>query len=196
MRRKSRRDISGEDHALWRHATRHVRPLAPERPKPARKKPVEAGATKPAEPAPSHAPSHPPKPPAKLAKNAKAHAPKPAAKKPPPPPAMDLTALDGARARKLKRGELVPQDRIDLHGATEAVAHRRLETFVLAASAAGLRVVLVITGKGAGGRGILRELVPRWLKEARLRPHVVAVTRAAARHGGDGALYLYLRRHR
>lgn len=180
---RKRRDIHEEEHALWQHATRHVKPL-----KAKRLKPLVKAAAKPVA-----------KPVAKLAHEPvpvqKAHAIKPPKREAHAPPArMDLTALDGARAKKLKRGDLAIEDRIDLHGATEAVAHRRLEEFIIRAAHDNLRVVLVITGKGKGGQGVLRDLVPRWLKEPHLRAHVVALSSAARRHGGDGALYLYLRR--
>lgn len=181
---RKRREIHAEEHALWHHATRHVKPLKGKKIKPASTPKLAA------KPGPKPAPSP--------LSAAKTHAAKPA--KPATPakvaahPRMDLTALDGTRAKKLKRGDLAIEDRIDLHGATETVAHRRLEEFVTGAARANLRVVLVITGKGTGGRGVLRESVPRWLKEPLLRAHVVAMSPAAQRHGGDGALYLYLRR--
>ncbi|HRK71784.1 MAG TPA: Smr/MutS family protein [Micropepsaceae bacterium] len=180
---RKRREIHAEEHALWHHATRHVKPLKAKKVKSAPAvKAVSKPHTKPAS-KPAPAPLAPAPAPARPEKLKSAHSPR-----------MDLTALDGTRAKKLKRGDLAIEDRIDLHGATEALAHRRLEEFVTRASKDNLRVVLVITGKGLGGRGVLRELVPRWLKEPLLRSFVVAMSPAAQRHGGDGALYLYLRR--
>jgi DNA-nicking Smr family endonuclease len=97
----------------------------------------------------------------------------------------------------------VPEARIDLHGMTLAEAHPELIRFVLNAHADAMRLVLVITGKGKdrddGGpiprrMGALRHQVPQWLRLLPLGPVVQQVAEAHARHGGHGALYVYLRR--
>ena len=128
---------------------------------------------------------------------------------PPPPaphvPAQDARAatpgggLDRKSAARLKRGEMAIAGRLDLHGLTQEEAHRALVRFVERAHEAGSRTVLVITGKGgsAGDRpGVLQRAVPRWLGEARCRKLVLAVEPARPRHGGEGALYVLLRRKR
>ena len=117
--------------------------------------------------------------------------------------------LDGNTAGRLRRGVLEPQARLDLHGMTEAVAHRALVTFVRGAFARGLRLVLVVTGKGLKPpapdapfdleltmrtRGILKTMTPRWLAEPELSAFVADVRSAHRRHGGAGALYVYLRK--
>jgi DNA-nicking Smr family endonuclease len=79
---------------------------------------------------------------------------------------------------------------------TQAEAHRALREFVRAASAAGRRALLVITGGGTNPPGILKSSVPRWLDEGELRRQILAVATARAHHGGAGALYLLLRRQR
>ena len=123
-----------------------------------------------------------------------------------------LTAKSGAPLRmdhktygKLARGKLKPEGRIDLHGMTVAEAHPALIGFILQSHAAGRRLVLVITGKGAGPgatgpipyqRGILRRQVPTWLQQAPIGPLILETRAAARNHGGDGALYVYLRRGR
>jgi len=110
--------------------------------------------------------------------------------------------LDRRQALRLKRGQLAIEARLDLHGMTQAEAHRALAGFVAKSHAAGKRVLLVITGKGtppgAEGppSGVLRRNVPRWLAEPALRPLVLATAAALRRDGGDGALYLLLRRSR
>lgn len=105
--------------------------------------------------------------------------------------------LDRRTALRLKRGQLPIEARLDLHGLTQAVAHRELASFVARASTAGKRVLLIITGKGTKeGTGVLRAAVPRWLTEAALRPSVLAMAPAQPKDGGDGALYLLLRRAR
>jgi DNA-nicking Smr family endonuclease len=108
------------------------------------------------------------------------------------PPAKVLSGLDGNTARRLKRGEIAPDAKIDLHGLTEADAHRALTAFVLSAHRRGDRLVLVVTGKS----GVLRIMVPRWLEEAPLARVIADKRGAHVRHGGAGALYVYLRKAR
>ncbi|RUS59569.1 DNA mismatch repair protein MutS [Pseudorhodobacter sp. E13] len=118
------------------------------------------------------------------------------------PPALQM---DAKAFGKLTRGKLAPEARIDLHGMTLAEAHPELIRFILNAHSAGMRLVLVITGKGKPGvdtgpiprrTGILRQQVPHWLHQPPLAPAILQVTEAHLRHGGSGAYYIYLRRHR
>lgn len=120
-----------------------------------------------------------------------------------------LTGVDGGTAERLRRGAMEPEARLDLHGFTEAAAHSALITFLRSAQMRGHRLVLVVTGKGAKeddpnapfdmelaarSRGVLKSMVPRWLAEPSLGG-IVADSRAAHRkHGGAGALYIYLRK--
>jgi DNA-nicking Smr family endonuclease len=114
-------------------------------------------------------------------------------------------AMDSKAHRKLTRGKLTPEARIDLHGMTLADAHPALTVFVTGAHARGLRLVLVITGKGKAREdhgpmpsrpGVLRHQVPHWLNTGPLRALVLQVTEAHRSHGGAGAYYVYLRRRR
>lgn len=91
-----------------------------------------------------------------------------------------------------------PEARIDLHLMTQEAAHRALTEFLAASQAAHRRSVLVITGKGFrdGSVGVLKANVPRWLNEAPTRGLVLAFTHAAQADGGEGALYVLLRRRR
>jgi DNA-nicking Smr family endonuclease len=84
--------------------------------------------------------------------------------------------------------------RVDLHGLSQDRARSVLTTFIEGASARGDRGVLVITGKGALGDGVLRRRVPEWLAAAPLRPLIAGVSEAHRRHGGAGALYVALKR--
>jgi DNA-nicking Smr family endonuclease len=112
--------------------------------------------------------------------------------------------LDGNTQRRLERGDIAPTAKLDLHGLTESAAHGTLLTFLIAAHRRGDRLVLVVTGKGAAaepagplferGRGVLRQMVPRWLDEAPMAKIVADKRWAHRRHGGDGALYIYLRK--
>jgi DNA-nicking Smr family endonuclease len=116
-------------------------------------------------------------------------------------PNMDKRNFD-----RLKKGKLLVDGRIDLHGMTLAEAHPALNNFVRDAHASGKRLLLVITGKGRTAqpeftglparRGILKQQVPQWLAMAPLSPLVLQVTQATQKHGGAGALYVYLRRQR
>jgi DNA-nicking Smr family endonuclease len=116
--------------------------------------------------------------------------------------AQNVPGLARRQALRLRRGQLAIEARLDLHGLTQAEAHRALAGFVARSHAAGKRVLLVVTGKGtrpgADGSpsGVLRRNVPRWLAEPALRPLVLATAPALSRDGGDGALYLLLRRSR
>jgi DNA-nicking Smr family endonuclease len=117
----------------------------------------------------------------------------------------DPVQMDRKAFGKLKRGKLVPEGRIDLHGMTLDHAHPALARFILSAHGSGKRLVLVITGKGKnrdeGGPipvryGVLRHQVPHWLSMAPLASLVLQVTPAHVSHGGSGAYYVYLRRAR
>jgi DNA-nicking Smr family endonuclease len=114
-------------------------------------------------------------------------------------------AMDRKAHRRLTRGKLSPEARIDLHGMTLADAHPALLGFVADAHARGLRLVLVITGKGKlrddhgpipTRTGVLRHQVPQWLTSGPLRALVLQVTEAHRTHGGSGAYYVYLRRRK
>ena len=115
--------------------------------------------------------------------------------------------LDGNTRERLKRGQLEPDARLDLHGFTESAAHSALLLFLKTAQARKAKLVLVVTGKGARAaapdepfhmavdkpaRGVLKTSVPRWLKEPGFAAFVAGTQAAHRRHGGDGALYIYL----
>jgi DNA-nicking Smr family endonuclease len=104
--------------------------------------------------------------------------------------------------KRLARGTIAIDARIDLHGLTQSEAHAALARFLRRAQADDARFVLVITGKGArfadhgGDRGVLRRQVPLWLRLPEFRSYVVGFEDADTVHGGQGALYLRLRRRR
>lgn len=126
------------------------------------------------------------------------------------PLALGATGINGGTDERLRRGTLDPDARLDLHGLTEGEAHRTLLLFLRGAQMRGCKLALVVTGKGAKiapdapfdmelngrPRGVLKSAVPRWLGE-RDFAGLVAGTRAAhKKHGGEGALYVYLRKNR
>ena len=179
-RRRRKRTLSEEERALWESVAGQVKPL--------RKKPrpltLKAGESTPEKPARA-APALPPRP-ATAAKGSR---------KPALPPLLALARRERSR---LSRGSSKIDARIDLHGLSQARAHRALLSFLQAAQADGLTFVLVITGKGSGERegerGVLRRQVPHWLSLPEFRALVVGVTPAHLYHGGEGALYLRIRR--
>lgn len=104
--------------------------------------------------------------------------------------------LDRRTAERIRRGERSPDARLDLHGMTAERAHRALDGFLANAVASGQRLLLIITGKGRSGTGLLRDAVPGWLRSGPHRSRILGVWQAHIRHGGAGALYVYLRKPR
>jgi DNA-nicking Smr family endonuclease len=92
----------------------------------------------------------------------------------------------------LRRGRLEPESRLDLHGLTRDSAYRALLGFLLRGQAQGQKLVLVITGKG----GVLRSQLPLWLGQSDMRALVGGINQAHVKHGGAGAFYVLLKRHR
>ena len=157
----------------------------------------------------------------RIAKAEKPAAPKPLATRavdtPAPKPrvrndAPPLSSFDRRTAQKLGRGQMEPEARLDLHGENLENARYALLHFLSSRRMQGLRMVLVITGKGASPfarhtlhglthfntperEGKIRREVPRWLEEAQFRIHVVGFQPAHPRHGGGGAFYVRLRKH-
>ena len=105
----------------------------------------------------------------------------------------ERAGIDKRTQRRLFRGDVPVDRRLDLHGLTAAQAENRLVQFIETAALDGCRCVLVITGKGAG---ILRGYVPDWLKRQPLSPYILALAEARSHDGGSGALYVLLRRKR
>lgn len=125
---------------------------------------------------------------------------------PSPSPAPSLASFDWRQARRLASGRDDIEARLDLHGRRQHEAYAALRSFLYSCRARGFRNVLVITGKGGRRaeetngyhfgeeRGVLRRLAPEWLRETEFREMVVSFTESHERHGGDGALYIKLRR--
>jgi DNA-nicking Smr family endonuclease len=221
QRRPKSRPLGEDDAALWRQVSRTVAPLPRAKPrvpevednheplpsadqgvKRAAGRAVRGGAAHGA--SPKQAGSTSPSPPrAKVHHTQTPHVPKPSSVQP---------AFDRRQTRRIAKGHVEIDARIDLHGLTQNVAHARLVSFLSRAAGDGMRLVLVITGKGSGWRsrdaaplavgradgepGVLRRNVPRWLAEPGLRQIVSGFGPAARHHGGDGAFYVQLRRRR
>ncbi len=104
--------------------------------------------------------------------------------------------IDKGTAERLAKGRMAIEGRLDLHGLTEAEAHGALNRFLVMSRSLGRRCVLVITGKGVAGKGVLRTALPRWLNTPDMRPLVLSVTEAQPKDGGSGAFYVLLKRNR
>ncbi len=108
--------------------------------------------------------------------------------------------VDKRTNQRLIRGKMAVEARLDLHGHTKEMAHRELESFIKGSFSAGRRCVMIITGKGlrleSGEIGVLRQAVPQWLNSPALRPMVLAYSHATPKDGGEGALYVLLKRKR
>lgn len=116
--------------------------------------------------------------------------------KPAPP---QLASLSRRMRRSVARGKQEIDARLDLHGLTQVQAHSALLHFLRNASARDAKLVLVITGKGARGDGepgVLKRQVPQWLSLPEFRSFVIGFDDAHVTHGGEGALYVRVRRPR
>ena len=178
--RNRRRVLSSEERVLWSTVTRSIAPL--------REAPLTMQDEKAAEPV------VPPAPAKRASASVAAASPTPSS----PPP---LTPLGRRMRARVARGKETIDARLDLHGLTQGEAHAALLRFLRSASARGARLVLVITGKGErsdgeGERGVLRRQVPHWLRLPEFRAFVVGFEQAHISHGGEGALYVRLRRPR
>ena len=168
-----------DDFEVWRRLTRSVRPL-PGRRMPPQARPRKAETER-------DRPEPPPPPPCGPA--------------PVPRPAPAGGGIDKRTARRIRRGSLRIEARIDLHGFTREEARRRLTRFIAESQAAGRRLVLVVTGKGRRAEdgmavGVIRREVPFWLSRPPNAARVLDTAPAQPRDGGDGALYVYLRKSR
>ena len=166
--------LSDEDRILWHRVARSAKPLSRDR----LAELEEREENEPPVPDPARPADAAPAPPSR----------------PQPRGTPAPTDIDRKTHGKIAKGRLSIDARIDLHGMTQAEAHGLLLSFLHRAHASGLRHVLVITGKGKGGDGVLRRTVPAWLSTAPFRGLVSAHAAAARQHGGEGALYIRLRR--
>jgi DNA-nicking Smr family endonuclease len=183
---RRKRGLSAEERALWESVAKQTKPLR-KRPRAAKTPADSPAADTPVAAKSAASPS--PLPPARILRAAKPEVPSP------PPPLAPI----GRRERsQLSRGRKEIDARLDLHGMTQTRAHRALFGFLQRAHGDGLTFVLVITGKGKMGaeseRGVLRRQVPQWLSLPEFRSLVVGFEEAHIGHGGEGALYVRIRR--
>jgi DNA-nicking Smr family endonuclease len=162
--------MTTEDEKLWRHVTQSVKPLGV---KTARKPKPQPPAQKPV--------VHATRKPEKSFTLPVVPLPKP--------------LYDGATDRKLARGTLPVEAKLDLHGMTQDKAYAALRRFVARCEKQGKRTLLVITGKGLRtGGGVLKRMLPLWLEETDMRRKIVTLRAARPEDGGDGAFYIRLKK--
>jgi len=173
----NRRRLSDDERALWRGFARGVKPL-------------RRGTDPEVAVAPNQVAQRMPQPPQSTRKE------RPAAKQPPA-----LSQFDRRLRQRVARGQADIDVRLDLHGMTQTQAHAALLRFLMQAQARDAKIALVVTGKGGvsptaatGERGVLRRHVPLWLSLPEFRRFIVSFEQAHGSHGGEGALYLRLRR--
>lgn len=181
------RRLSPEEQALWKALAKTVRPLRRARPKPVvvTEEPTPKAETPPAPRVRGRVPpARKPDP--------------PAVRRPAPVP-----VLDSSWEKKIRGGRLVPDLSVDLHGLNLAAAHLRLDRLLGEAVMSDARVLLVVTGKPrshrplpgeSGKRGAIRAEIGDWLARSPYAGRIASVRSAHPRHGGEGAIYLILRR--
>lgn len=198
---RGKQHLSEEERSLWEHAAKKLQPLKQKKAR------VQVGYEDTSEKSPRRTEASP-KPASK--RTAERSAPRPSTRQAHVKSAPPLSQLDRRKARKISSGRIEIEARIDLHGMRQNEAHSALRRFLLSAHAKGQRWVLVITGKGTAPRtsseahgyaglreeerGVIKRNVPRWLAEPQLRAIVISFASATARHGGEGALYIQLRK--
>ena len=124
-----------------------------------------------------------------------ARIPPPSAARPKPPRGRDgVDGIEPNRRHRIARDREAIGARLDLHGLDQDRARTVLEAFLANAFDNGWRAVLVITGKGVQGDGILKRRAPEWLAAPHLAHIVAGISDAARHHGGEGALYVALKR--
>lgn len=166
---KSKRELSGEEKKLWRRVastvkTRRQLPAEPEHDEPP--------------PLPAKRVSHQTEPHRAVA-----------AKKPSVPPPANRGG-----EKRVRRGKLEIGGSLDLHGHTQESGRAALSRFLRSAQRRGDRTVIVVTGVGRGGEGVLKRRLPEWLSESDLRALVTGYAPAHRSHGGAGAFYVFVRR--
>lgn len=164
---KRTRELTGEEKRLWRQVAKGLK---------LRRAPP-AGDEEEA-PAPAPAPKTRPEPP----------------KTPAPRREPKRGIAERSGERKVRRGQVEIGAALDLHGHTYASARAALARFLIAAQARGERVVIVVTGVGRGGAGVLKQALPEWLAQPDLRPLTSGYAQAHRKHGGAGAYYVFLKK--
>lgn len=179
-----KRRLTPEEEALWRYVTRNDAPLHPDAPPPE----LDQSMLPPV-------PQKPNPPTVRKWKKGTGIVP-PATPEDRPVAIGSYAGIDRATAERFRKGKTPFDGELDLHGLTRDNAYAQLAQFMERHHRAGSRCLLIITGKGPKGDGVLKELLPRWLAEPVFKSMILALDRAQPKHGGSGAYYLLLKRRR
>lgn len=194
---KRPRELRSDERDLWNQVTKRTDPLNP-------KKPAVIVQAKPKKPAPIERKPEP-IPMFRIGEKTAIHRQNDLAPQLRDHLSSAPVQMDKGSFRKMSRGKIKPEMRIDLHGMSLAEAHPELIAFIISAHLEQKRLVLVITGKGKQKNdtgpipvrhGVLRHQVPQWLAMPPLANRILEVREAHLKHGGAGAYYVYLRRTR
>jgi DNA-nicking Smr family endonuclease len=185
-----RRQLTEEERALWSGVVRSIKPLRASRRMVTEQSAEDVALSEKKSPARPSASERVVRSPSAVAT--------------PRPKIQPLAPLDRRLRQRVARGSEPIDARLDLHGHTQARAHAALLAFLQRAQRDGVRVALIVTGKGSGRRdgfasgeqGVLKRQVPIWLALPEFRPFVLGFEAAHVGHGGAGALYVRLRRQR
>lgn len=170
---KKRRDLTADEKTLWRRVASTV--------KPRRAQPVD---------------DEPEEPRARTRISDRLHSP---AQTPPPakrPSARVAPPSDRGAEKRVRRGKLEIGGTLDLHGHHQDSGFNALVRFLQASHARGDRQVIVVTGVGRSGQGVLRQRLPDWLADPDVKPIVAGFAQAHRSHGGAGAFYVFLKARR
>lgn len=192
MARRPPPDLTTEDRRIWARVSGSVTP--PKTRKAARVTPGAILPDEPLKPETIKAPRPPVLGKPKVSTKIRNTAPTPARAPPPAAPRSVPEELEPRRQRRLSRERDPIEASIDLHGFGRFEAEDQLRAFLMQSHARGLRAVLVVTGQGRRGGGIIRASIHEWLQGHALRGVVSGFAMAHRRHGGDGAIYVTLKR--
>lgn len=183
-KRKSIRSLSGEDKTLWKQVAETITPLSQKRGDFLKEEMAKLLGE-------SVSPISVPI--VSTGKSSKSHKPV-VSKAPVLSSGLQSHPIEERIAKNLAKGRQHIDSRIDLHGMTQDRARFALLDFLQMAQRSGDRIVLVITGKGNDGQGVLKQNVPVWLSLPQFKLHVNGFRVSHASHGGEGALYVRLRK--
>ena len=106
----------------------------------------------------------------------------------------EMSVLSKKNIRDFNKGNVFIENKLDLHGFNQVDAKILLEDFINQSIENGKRLILIITGKGKEGEGVIKNNIISWLNNKSLRNKILAVNHASKKHGGSGAIYILLRK--
>ena len=168
---KNKRELTGEEKKLWRRVASTVKSRRPHAAEPEEME-------------------EPPRAPVRATAKALPPPAAPARKAAAPPPA------NRSGEKRVRRGKLEIGASLDLHGHSQDSARAAVIRFLRLSQARGDSTVIIVTGVGRGGEGVLKRRLPEWLNERDIRPLTSGYAPAHRSHGGAGAFYVFIKRTR